>query len=1024
MLDFKKIHKEYREKLEELSREDLLEILKLQDPEIIRGVNRIEWVFENKLQHLNESDGSPITGRPLTKKELCLLIDVPFEYSQELANLGIKEQQQRELHIASDPVLWAKTYLNANPRVYQILILRDPNDFKVLRAGRRLGKTWSMAVLLLWYSYITKNGRSLVVTPMKAQASLIYEECLKLAKDSQVVSDSIPRAVTAPNPEINFSNGSTIRFFTSGMKSGSKSDVTRGQEAHLIVLDELDYMGEDDMDALLAMLQKTDENQPDKQLVAASTPSGRKAKLWEWCHSKRFKDFWFPSYCFAAGTKISMADGSFKNIEEIEENDLVLTENGAQKVLRTFEKDFSGTAYGIRRYGDNTETIVTGEHPYSACPSVRRQKSFDWEWIEAKDLQSRQKRNENSGHWLRSVVDRTSEYGGIYLDTLNDNFQRNESRTILERNYNRGFGREIKNSMPYYVDMGNRSLATLLGWYLAEGHVERYNEEYGCHMVVGWTVHAEEVQAIESIGDALLKMNAGEISITERKDSQAITIRIANPILAELMKKLAGTGSSTKQLSEEVMKAPFLFQGEMLNAYALGDGWITDKKTVIRTSSEQLARQIQTVAVRLGCHYPSISVSENADCHANKNYDPYPAKPSWAIEIATDIRAPLGKRKISENENALLIKKKREVEFDGKVYNFEVETTNSYIANGVLVHNCNPFWSAEMEEAFRDTYTDIGYRHEIEADWGEDADGVYPRRYVDRAFVPEEDGWDYKLPMGRFNERSSFTVFGVDWDKYGAGTNIVVLQIFDPAHEDPKWAGKIKLLYREETLREEYTLTKAVDRIIEMNRIYNPQYIYVDRGYGEVQVELLKQYGSNNPYSGLTTKLRGVSFSETLEVPDPHTGQKQKKDMKPFMVDTLRQYLEKDMLKFSPEDEELYSQLISYIVARITPTGRPVFEMAGNTADHCHDALILATLAIKQNYDDLMVYKSTNTTRAINTSSLDPLLALSNNAAERSHKKDIAEDKFGSTGSAPIRLERANMIRRSSRKSSIRRSGF
>jgi hypothetical protein len=633
MSDIQSKHQEYREKLMSLSREDLLEILEAQNPELIKGINRIEWVFENKLGHLAWSDGEPIKDRPITKEELCLLVDVPFEFSQELASLGIKEQQQRELHVASDPVLWSKHYLNASPRVYQILIMRDPSDFRVLRAGRRLGKTWTMAVLLLWYSYITKNGKSLVVTPMKTQATLIYDECLKLAKDSNVVQESIIRSVQSPNPEIGLSNGSTIRFFTSGMKSGNKSDVTRGQEAHMIVLDELDYMGEDDMDALLAMLQKTDENQPDKKLIAASTPSGRKAKLWEWCHSKRFKDFWFPSYC-------------------------------------------------------------------------------------------------------------------------------------------------------------------------------------------------------------------------------------------------------------------------------------------------------------------------------------------------------------------------------------------------------NPFWSIEMEEAFHDTYTDIGYRHEIEADWGEDADGVYPRRYVDRSFVPEENSWDYELPHGRFNDPGSFTVFGVDWDKYSAGTNIVVLQVFNKDHEDPDWAGKIKLVYREETLREEYTLTKAVDRIIELNRFYNPQYIYVDRGYGEVQVELLKQYGTQNPYSGLATKLKGVSFSETVEVPDPHTGQKQKKDMKPFMVDTLRQYFERNMIFFTSADEELYRQLISYIVARITPTGRPVFEMAGNPADHCHDALILATLAIKQNYDDLMVFKSTNSVRTMSSSMVDPLLALASNGPQRSHEKEKAEDKYGSTGNAPVKIERANMVKRSSRKREIRRSRF
>ena len=59
----------------------------------------------------------------------------------------------------------------------------------------------------------------------------------------------------------------------------------------------MDYMHADDLDALYAMLQKTAEDQPDKVLIGASTPTGRRERFWEWCRSERFKEFWFPSYC-------------------------------------------------------------------------------------------------------------------------------------------------------------------------------------------------------------------------------------------------------------------------------------------------------------------------------------------------------------------------------------------------------------------------------------------------------------------------------------------------------------------------------------------------------------------------------------------------------------------------------------------------------------------------------------------------------------------------------------------------------
>ena len=77
----------FRQALEKLSREDLLEIIKMQDVDTLKEINRIEWVFENKLQHLTLADGSTILDRPLSNKELSLLVDEPFDIDNELLDL-------------------------------------------------------------------------------------------------------------------------------------------------------------------------------------------------------------------------------------------------------------------------------------------------------------------------------------------------------------------------------------------------------------------------------------------------------------------------------------------------------------------------------------------------------------------------------------------------------------------------------------------------------------------------------------------------------------------------------------------------------------------------------------------------------------------------------------------------------------------------------------------------------------------------------------------------------------------------
>jgi len=104
---------EFRKQLEKLSREDLIEIIQSQNPEYVKQINRIEWVFKNKLSHLTWQDGSPIVERPMTNKELSLLVDEPFEVDNILLNAGLSAEMQRQIHIAKDPCRWAKHFLRS-----------------------------------------------------------------------------------------------------------------------------------------------------------------------------------------------------------------------------------------------------------------------------------------------------------------------------------------------------------------------------------------------------------------------------------------------------------------------------------------------------------------------------------------------------------------------------------------------------------------------------------------------------------------------------------------------------------------------------------------------------------------------------------------------------------------------------------------------------------------------------------------------------------------------------------------------
>lgn len=150
------------------------------------------------------------------------------------------------------------------------------------------------------------------------------------------------------------------------------------------------------------------------------------------------------------------------------------------------------------------------------------------------------------------------------------------------------------------------------------------------------------------------------------------------------------------------------------------------------------------------------------------------------------------------------------------------------------------------------------------------------------------------------------------------------------------------VIKRIEVPRGEYTLDNAVNMIIQVNRIYKPSWIYVDRGYGDYQLERLHIYGDEHPESGLKNKVKGFQFKNNLEIVDPITRVKTKEPMKPFMVNQLVLAFDRERIVLSPFDDVLHKQLVDYEVERISQSGMPVYTSEN---EHYVDALGLAHLA-------------------------------------------------------------------------------
>lgn len=276
----------------------------------------------------------------------------------------------------------------------------------------------------------------------------------------------------------------------------------------------------------------------------------------------------------------------------------------------------------------------------------------------------------------------------------------------------------------------------------------------------------------------------------------------------------------------------------------------------------------------------------------------------------------------------------------------------------------NPDFDEKMEAEMRATMTEQGFVHEVLAEFGEETVGVFNKEFIDRAKnqyiysyrelnIYEKEQYQKVYDLDKVVYIPEFTVsnpappaircVGVDWDKMNDATQIVVTE-FDEVFK------KFKVVKRYEIPRGEFTFDNAVKKIIELNEIWNPKFIYVDAGHGEYQIETLRKHGLEHPETELHRKVKRIHFSESIEVRDPATREIDKKDAKSFMVNQTAIVLERDQILLSPFDDLIWKQMQNYQVVKRTAHGKPIYT---SEYDHALDALMLTILAFTLEFPEI-----------------------------------------------------------------------
>ncbi len=410
--------------------------------------------------------------------------------------------------------------------------------------------------------------------------------------------------------------------------------------------------------------------------------------------------------CFVKGTSISTINGA-KKIEDIKEDDIVLTHTGSyKKVYKTQKRKHNGILCKIKCYGDTRrETKITSKHPVLA---VKRQKAeyknTEWkaEWIEAGKLEK-------------------SDYIAIPIE-----------RTIISQEQRFfqikiGRGMHPSKNIQFKIDT-DKDFFRLVGYYMAEGSI--IGENY-----IVFTFNKSERIYLDDVKELLEKF-FGKSPLEYKEYKNGIALVLCSTLAARLFKQEFSKGSKNKSLPKWFMLEAPEKQAEFIKGYWRGDGSFIDKKYSwgikrmfrINTISDKLAEQTRNLLLRLNV-FVSINVlkkkAPRSDSFSDSFTDSFTysftlyANGSNLEKFANVVDYNISKSYINESENSnspVLLKQeliscaqitqnyafvpikqiKKEIVADLEVYNFSVIEDESYVANGVAVHNCTaPTYSSD-----------------------------------------------------------------------------------------------------------------------------------------------------------------------------------------------------------------------------------------------------------------------------------------------------------------------------------------
>jgi len=235
--------------------------------------------------------------------------------------------------------------------------------------------------------------------------------------------------------------------------------------------------------------------------------------------------------------------------------------------------------------------------------------------------------------------------------------------------YTHGRGKQGRGKLPKLISI-NDYFMRLAGWYLSEGS----GNESGVHIANNsQTVQKEIVSLFRSIFDVNTDISHDGVWCRSRS-------------VSNLLVMLFGKGAHQKRIPDFMLHLPHDKQKLLIESLWAGDGHANENSILYKTVSEELALGVTYLTARIGA-LPYIQRAPNYFNLCYRGQSMLKMQKLLGIK-SVEKRNVRDQHWVRDNLIWLPVRKIEEIDYSGPVYNLEVESANTYVTEGFIVHNC------------------------------------------------------------------------------------------------------------------------------------------------------------------------------------------------------------------------------------------------------------------------------------------------------------------------------------------------